>query len=189
MTLIIFFNIFSICVKAKGFAWYWFCRCDGDYLMHDYDIVHDCYPDLYHRFTSDQDFTNSIPIFPQNPPVQSSSSQSVIARSVCGSFHAPTHCNAGARATSSGLSCQLLLRGFLFTQPACLWTSSTAHTSSPHCPPASTFNSARNTLCERTVITLTRKKLAILITAEVLLISALFNRVRVQLALFPVKVV
>lgn len=32
------------------------------------------------------------------------------------------------RATSTGLCCQVLLCGFVFAQPACLWTSNTAHT-------------------------------------------------------------
>lgn len=77
-----------------------------------------------------------IPSFPQILRYPCSS-QRLIARSARGSFRAPTHSVAGARATSSGLSCQLLLRGFLFTQPACLWASNTARTSSRHCPPAS----------------------------------------------------
>ncbi len=64
------------------------------------------------------------------------SSQLSKARSMCGRFDAPTHSVAGARATSGRFSCQLLLRGFLFTQPACLCTSSTVPTSSLHCPPA-----------------------------------------------------
>lgn len=56
----------------------------------------------------------------------------------------------GAGATEGLLSCQLPMRGLVLPRLPCLCTSSTARTSSPHCPPR--LNPARNPYSGRTII-------------------------------------
>lgn len=143
MKLIILSNIFSICLdQSEGkknclllVSQMWWGKLNDASLKYCISCLIDF---LLLWFISKFPFclwhSLQYPIFPQIC-CYSCSSKPLIARSVCGSFRAPTNSVAEARSTSAGLSCQLLLRGFLFTQPACLWTS-TAHTSSPHCPPA-----------------------------------------------------